>query len=230
MTANRFFRLVWRMNALAIAGLCVLGLLLGTYALFQVTRHETRPILASGIAPTNPQPSERLTIGAFSWLEPARLLWAPVEDGANYRLGLHSKTASSIRNYVIYDVAQATARYLLSDHSALITDARLLRQRNETPASPPPPAKAILVSLVKSDTNGDGYLTRTDDATLLMAAADGSDVRALAFEPGRLLDARLLGDTEALIMMARPAGVEAIHIALADRKILKRKLISAAAK
>ncbi len=230
MTTNRFFRLVWRLNALVIAAVSVLGLILGGYGLVQVASHETRPLRATSIARSDPAVPQKLAIGAFSWLESNRLLWAPLEASTDYRLGLHSKSASSIRNYVVYDVTNSQARHILPDTKGLIASAIVLRSQTSAPADPLTPAKAIVLAHIEADANGDGLLTRTDAATVMIAAGDGSDAKPLELEPGRLIDARLVSDTEALVMIARVAGVEAVHIALATRTIIKRQLIPAALK
>lgn len=229
MKASRFFRLVWRFNALALAAVAVVALLLGGYGLAEVLRHETRQIQAINITPAPEHAREELEIGAFTPLAPGPVLWAPVTARVDYALGRHSKQATSVRNYLFYDTEQRTSWRLLPDNRRLVLSVQPLRTRQaaDWSAAEPTPAHALAVSLGDRDTNGDGLLTRNDDIAFGMARPDGTDFKRLEIGPGQLATAHLASETEAVLIVARPDGAEAVHVALPDARIVARHRIDA---
>lgn len=224
MTVEHFFRMVWRFNALAFALACTLALILSAYALVQVLRHETRSVSAHSVTrlETSTSLPETFEIGTFTWLDENRTVWAPVLAEQNYRLGHSAKTAGSTRNYLVYDMATARTTRLLPDNLTTILSAHPLRLDRPATSEPAPSPKAILLTLLPADTNGDGLVTPRDDIAIALARPEGTGLKRLPIAARRLLFSRLQSDASLFLVVGHEKMAEAITISIPGFEITRR--------
>lgn len=229
MSRNRFFRRVWQFNALAIAGVSVLGLVLGSYGVFETVRHVLRdrsihaaarvPVEDAGEANEAESPREIISVGHFSKLHGADVLWAPVTGNQRYRFNVYSKSADSVRNYAFYNPQTGESRRLLGTDRTVISSARPLVAEK---AGSVPEAIAIIYEIIRKDTDGDGVLTERDQRDLVISRPDGSSAVQAVSGADVLHGASLAGSETVVVIYGRKGTMVAEHFAVADLKSVKR--------
>lgn len=232
MTKRKFFRWVWQFNALAIAGVAVLGLILGGYGVIETARHLLRDRAAHTIARVpgadttddTATPKEILALGYFSKIEGHTVFWAPIEARQDYRISVYSKAAHSIRNYVFYDPSTGRTRRLLdTDKTVVMASRQLLATKPGGQRS----TAAMFFQVVGEDTDKDGAYTRRDRHDLIVAKADGSGPTTIARGVDALHGADLVDDDKTiLIVYSRKELTVAEHYSVADFKLIKRDPIN----
>ena len=160
--SSPFFRNVWRFNALAIAAVSGLALIVGGYAAFQIARdvfhipYQARDIARVDIAgQPGGDPSagqEVLTTGSFTRIGGTPVLWAPVTGTQSYDYRASGKEASSIRNYLFYDTASGASRKLFNASAQVVVEALELRRPDADSSKRAP--DALLISYIANDSNG----------------------------------------------------------------------------
>lgn len=219
------WRWVWRFNALAIAGVAVVGGLLALFALYHVVKDLTGQKYVPNLVNVDPeaQAETSLRINAFSPLGRAGLLWAPIERATVTPLRVSSKYAAATVDYLIYEPETGRARRLLELPDSMIVEARLLYapedDRNERPA------RAMLVVYVDADSNGDARLNHEDRRRLALARPDGTGLAPLAVTD-RMLGVNTLSETEAVAMIETGGAIEALHLDLAARAVARRTSVT----
>jgi hypothetical protein len=235
----KFYRSIWRFNALAIAAVSFLALFVGSYGAFQIARDVfRRPYEAANVAHVPPagetspgtgtdaeqRVSTQLQFGRFSEIRGTPYVWAALDAKETYGFRTSYKEASSIRNYVFYDTVSGASRSLLPADTALITEAREIR-RDERDDSMPP--VAMFFALIEKDSNGDGLLNSDDAMTLALARVDGTGLTRLDAAQGRALgDVTLTGAREMIVMADAGEGPVAHHIDLETFKVMKSVAIT----
>ena len=223
---KHFFGFVWRFNALAIAGVSLMALFVGTYAVFEIGRDVFwRPYRAHDVARVSPADGTGggsgvrtdLAVSRFSAIRGTTTLWSPVEATQTYDYRTSSKQASSTRNYVFYDTVAGTSHKLLEDDERLITEARELRADDPDARLPP---KALFFALIEADTNKDGVLNNDDTVTLALARTDGRDLTRLEGSQGYFAGDSISANGNELILVVRDGkAVKALHIDLETFKV-----------
>ena len=221
-----FWRWLWRFNAVAIAGVAVIGGVLGLAGLYALAMELTGErhvgdlvnIEESAAASTSEQ------LGAFSRLGRTGLLWAPLRRETVSPLRAYSKHATAIADYVIYNPATGATRRLLDRDDALILDARLLHRPDD--AEGRERAAAMLVRYVDADSNGDDRLNDQDLQRLAFAKPSGVDLTPLA-EIERLLGVFALSERRAAAMIELEDGVYALHVDLATLSVSRLTSVTA---
>jgi hypothetical protein len=226
--SNRFFRLLWRFNALAIAVCGLLGLFVGSIVAVQLARDVFRmPYQARDIARTNTEApaggangvQEKLSVSSFSRINGTHVLWAPVTVDQTYDYRYSSKEAASTRNYVLYDTATGTTRSLLDNNRQIVLEARELRRPESDMKAP---LEALFFALVENDSNGDGLLTSTDKISIALCRPDGQGLTKIGKAIGRTIGELVSDDGRTLIVMQDDNGhITATHIDLPSFKVTK---------
>lgn len=228
MTTRKFFRRVWQFNALAIAGVSVFGLLLGSYALFETTRHVFRDRTVQTLArvpATNGEtaiPAEAVSFGRFSKLRGHNIFWAPINSKQSYRLQTYSKHAYSIRNYAFYDAQTGESRRLLKSNRAVVASALPLAKDAPDRSTP---ITAILYEVIHNDTDKDGALTIRDKRDLVFSKSDGGGVVTAVKGIESLLGHSLIAPDTIVAIFTQNGRVIAEHFDASTFKSNERKVI-----
>lgn len=231
-----FFGLVWRFNALAIAAVSMISLVLGSYALAGLglslwrTKYDVQdmarvdPAPNDGTQPTQSRIDTTVAPQGFTEMAGTSLLVSPVTAKQTYDLSYASKTASSTRNLLFYDRATSESRKLLPDNTKLILGHTELRPDSATNgAARDKPPLALFLSIIDADTTGDGILNGDDKTTVMLSRFDGQQLTRFDDVKGTLNGSALTADAkEIVLMMLDGSATTAVHIDLADFKIKKQ--------
>lgn len=180
MRAQRFFRGLWRVNAvliaIAAAGVAVAVVMAAVYMIQDNVRR--REAAASAVIPGKPQNKE-LTLSGLTTIEGTSLFRASLSSQP-YRgvdLGSSGGSASDTRNVLFIDIANGTATWLLPNDNEVVTSTYDVI---DEPAPGERRAPLGIVALVKpnADDNATGRLLMLRLAGL-HATPFASDVRAL---------------------------------------------------
>ena len=174
MSSRRFFVIVWRANAILILVTALLACAVLTYAAWQIYREATRTRQATGVMNVADEQIDRskLQLGAFEGIAGTDVLWAPLQLQQVYGFSSGSKEAMSVQNYLFYNSADGTSRWLVPGNKGLFLSARELPEREYT--KPEKAVVAVVYELVEADTTGDGKLTANDAKTVALSDPIGS--------------------------------------------------------
>ncbi len=164
---------------------------IGLFAAYHVAREVFRvPYQAGDAVRLEPQPAATdqpaapqakplrtdLDVGHFQHIGGTRHYYAPLQGAQSYDYRYSSKEATSTRNMIFFDADTMESRKLLDSDDTLIIETRELRSEGQSSDTAP---KALLFSLVESDSNKDGMLNANDARTLALARIDGSGLERL---------------------------------------------------
>lgn len=249
---NTIDQRLWKFNAYVIAAAGIIGVVIGLFALYHITkdifrqRHDGSIAAAPKPPPTGGEtaalPSPKLTISGFQLVRGTPVLYAAVTSREDRRVSYYSKTASAVRNYIFYDAATGSQRRLLPDDRGLIDYMREVRDFADGSNRKPTPLPAMgqttatqtapsafLFTIIDKDTSGDGLLSRFDKRSLALARPDGAGLTRLAIPFDTLLGHQAITSDELVVMIRNKgksdsdaASVTALHISLKDFKLLRQ--------
>lgn len=191
MTMNRFFRLLWRFNALVVAGaglVVIGGSMVVAVVVIQQERRET-PI----VKPNTPSPdSQKLAFGDFNPVVGVSTVIVPLEqDAESYGFGSSGGRRSVTRNLLFVDLTSGVQRWLIESGSVLILHYRQIER--DVPRGKRAEAIAILAEIIDADTDGDGRLGNGDRVTVAFTRPDGTGYTEAIRDIDRLFGTRLVG-------------------------------------
>lgn len=235
--SNRFFRTLWRFNALAIAVCGLLGIFIGLFAAYHIARDVFRkPYQAQDIARVEPADTAKpgdasepgvatgFSPGHFSAVRGTTILSAPVVAKQSYDFRYSSKDVSSTRNFIFYDTATGTSRKLLADEKQLIVAHHELRPDGDNTTSAP---RAMLFEIIEADTTKDGILSHADATTFALSRADGQGLTRLNLKGDGQHGQSVSADGATLILFVGETGaITAHHIDLATFKVTRADAIA----
>jgi|WetSurMetagenome_2_1015567.scaffolds.fasta_scaffold01504_10 hypothetical protein len=171
---SRFFRFLWKFNAVVIAAagiLAIFVLAFAGYHIFQnitATRHATRLI--------NVDAGDNIKEKWF-YGRPVKILNSdsiifPLETNQSFSLAYSGKQANSVRNMLFVNLKTEHSKWLLESNNSLIAHYELLNEKNEHFGNKD--IIAIMYLIVKEDTNKDSRLSDEDLKTIAISAPDGS--------------------------------------------------------
>jgi len=179
MRAQRFFRGLWRVNALLIA-LAAAGVAVGVVmAMFYIVQDKVRQreAAATAVIPGKPQNKE-LTLGGLMPIEGTPLFRADLSSP--YRgvdLGSSGGSAPDTRNVLFIDISNGTATWLLPNDKDVV--ARIEHVIDEAaPGQRKPPLGIVALVKPYGDDNATGRLLMLPIPSL-RATQFAADVRAL---------------------------------------------------
>ncbi len=198
--SGRFFRWVWRLNAILIfvaAGAITFGvgvLLVTELGARSAWRHEATagPVVAAG------EGDSSLVLGRASVVQGSNMMRAELvvyRAGAGFSSGGYSE----IRNILFIEPGDTAARWLLSDHDHVIAENSDVVKHEDEPKTSSTVATAVLVKkrgpdpeaadgrLLLFDPSGKSVVEVADDVRTLHAATLLHDDVAVLFERNRRL-------------------------------------------
>ena len=179
MKTTRFFRYLWRINAILIflAALLLCGVL-GFLALEFMDFGGHSPEQAVQVDAEPKEEPEPPTLGAFCRVDGTPFLRADLTFGDRYSRGSFSNGgAYSTRNYLFFNLETAEAKWLFSSDKQLVLDSDELHETIQKDDSKHPTHRAIAFSYqtIDADTNGDNKLTSEDGMSLAYSRPDGRE-------------------------------------------------------
>jgi len=216
MTMNRLFRLLWRFNALVVAGagLAVMaGALIVAVTLYLDQRRDEPAVRADAPAPA----AQALAFGDFSPVAGTSVVILPLEqEVGTYGFASSGGPRSVTRNLLFVDLATGTHRWLIEGGNALISRYRTIER--DAPRGRKAKAIAIMAQVIDADTNGDGRLGEGDRMTVAFAKPDGTDYTAAIRDVDRLLGRQRMGG-DLLVGYERQGNYNLATVRLSDFRV-----------
>lgn len=235
--SRRFFRFLWRVNAVLIAlagSIAILGMLgVGALVFHDWMRpldvQQILPVDEERTAPRGEEPVIEETVSAFYPLGASGLLRATVTRKAQVSRGSlrdsggYKETSSEV-DWLFYDPeatdpSDATWR-LLDQSPALLAQALLLEEVLPDGARRRPQPVAIFARYATRDGNGDGLLTWSDPETLALAGPTGRDLTPLDL-PGVFVGLNQRSSREAVLTLKDGNNLRFVHLDLENRTVLR---------
>lgn len=229
MKARRFFSLVWRINAIVIFIVGMLGALLLTAGAFTVfsnlsrsfsssrPSHNAPPAAADGADATEAGEKQVFRLGSFERVQGTDVLRAAYQAGAGEDggSGYGSKSDTSTRNFFYLDASTRSTYWLKpSMKSVILRDEALSEHQNsdESQRDSPKPEIASVYLVVENDSNGDGELTDEDKKQIAVSDATGKEYRVVAQGVDCMEQVILLGPQRVLILYYVGAKLKAAEL------------------
>ena len=222
METNRFFLLIWRLNALLITGAGLMLALAGAYAMASLVRDAVRPgVITSPVRPAPSPGGPATSLDAFIEVPDTLYLIAEVkgeerEDSAGR--GSSYSLDHPVRNLVILDAGAAAARRVLPDDGAVLGSYQMVPRQTGTRTAPP---EALLVTAHRADTDGNGRVNRNDAGDLVAAPLAGGAALVLATNVRRILAVTARGERRFAAVVENRAGLRLVEFSLDGLRVLR---------
>ena len=218
---NKFDRIVWRINGLLILCVGVVGGLVLLYASYEIFQNKTRDRNVGDIVNVNKetQKKEHLFLGSFSRIEGRDLFLCPLLAEQEYDQSYYSKSATSVRNYLFFDQADTTGRWLLESNNWLIHRRHQIYENYGDEKKEI--TQAFFYEIVKTDTNGDGILNSDDSKAIYISSFDGTDIHIVLGETTDILGINQIDEKKSIIFFSKDQTSRAVVVDNFTGKILK---------
>jgi hypothetical protein len=201
---NRFFRYVWRFNALAIACASMGFILLGAYAAVSILKEETRVRRATNVVNLGEKETvtEEFSLGRPDIVTGTSYIRVPLRRGQSFGGGsfYYSKNTEQIVNYVFLNTSTSESRWLFEHAGQLVLESHFLYSKLRSAVEESRQSVGILYVVVDKDSNGDGRLSEKDAATVMASAVDGTDARKLIEGIEQLYAVQQIADDKVLVL------------------------------
>jgi hypothetical protein len=214
MRAHQFYRKVWRVNALVILLVGILGVgvlaISAVYALNAVfgERRVTAVVNPGG----EQQVQEVLSLGHATQITGHPWLLVAVSSDQTYDREYYSKSSVAARNYG-FVTAAGPSRWLYPHNRFLIVSATQLPGAEF--AEDDRPTAAVAFAVVQADTDGDKRLTGSDLSSLVLTRPDGTQSKTVLDNVRRIVSQELIGD-DVVILYESASGYGKAVISLTD--------------
>jgi hypothetical protein len=217
---NRFFQFVWRLNALAIAGVAVVAGLLGLYGLISIFDWETRDREVTDLLAVEPDVSrqDEVRLGYPTTIPGTQYVRVPLFREQKRDLSYYSKSSGdNTVNELYVDSSTGKSKWLFAGTDRLILNQLQTMQQLK---SDQPIATSILYSLVDKDTNNDKRLSPQDVTSIGYASLDGTVYTPLLDNIGKLYSVEQVADDKVMVIYFRNGESRLITYALPNYAIL----------
>lgn len=229
---NGFFRWLWRFNAVAIALTALGALTLMGYAFFEIASDFLRPrwapeVLAVPEDSGNPAApgglEEKLSMGGLLPVAGTGLLRGDLTAEQNFDYGFSSKgTGWNTLNVLYVDPASGAQTWLLPQGHRLITAVTDIGRTERVGETNRTRVLATMFYIISEDSSGDGRLSASDSGSLMIAAADGSDLKVLAEGVTAPPQSGMLSEGEEFVVFKDGSGSHLLRLDPATRAIVGR--------
>lgn len=205
---NRFFKFLWRFNALIISVLGIAGLIIVTFAFRELYHSHIRPHNKHDIVNINDkrEKQEEWTFSRAEEVGYRSYVLFPLVSKQNFSLEYSAhKSAHATRNYLVVDTETKEKQWLLDDNNSLISQLYKLKLDSvpytdyckKTACE----TFALLLKRHEKDTNGNQSLDRNDLMTLAVTRYDGNNYHEIATDVEELLHYSLTGQEEPITLL-----------------------------
>jgi hypothetical protein len=207
MEESKFFRFVWRFNALVLmvtGGVLAIGALAfaGHIIFKDGTREQNTRNIVNVQEENNIQ--EKWQLGYMSNIQGSPYVMIPLNSNKSSARSYYSKTSSYTRNYLFINSQNNDKHWLFSTNQYLIADKDLLSE--EENGSDESEVRAILYKIIKSDTNNDMRLTNDDLQTVGISLPNGKGYKEILGGIDLFVGQRLI-DKDTLLVVFQRKGV-----------------------
>jgi hypothetical protein len=172
----KFFRVLWRVNAIIILALSIVFIIL-MVGLFKNTSYQTRSVYMDDVFEQESERKARWNLGKFEELNESGLFIAPLMSKQSFSIGFSKKKKTkAIRNYLFVDINQKNSFWLFEQNDFVIegiqyvTEAGISRWYSDSREK----AIALFFVVYKVDTNNDNAIKDNDLGSVALTKLDGS--------------------------------------------------------
>jgi hypothetical protein len=226
---KKFFRVIWRINAILI---CLCGVLLVAllgFGLFSMIS-ETFAQRGSGSVPANPataadKNASKLSVSKVENLDGTTIVRGTIDysasegrGGASFSSGYDAGTTC---NYVFYDTVTDQVSTLLAANNCVIVKS----DDFYFPSEPCDKRVTKWTSYVVADkdTNGDGVISDADLKSFAVAQASGQDYHVYLTDLDEVLNTQLMGESDFYVYYEKGGNLFVSRLDLANKKIVQTK-------
>jgi hypothetical protein len=200
---NRFFKFVWRVNALAIFCVALLAGLLCLYALYSIFQDKTRDRGVTDLLVVNPEQKvqEEVILGYPSAIAGTSMVRVPLYREQKTELRYYSKSSSAnIVNELFVNGLTGESVWLFKGAQRLILNSVNILQKlkSETPV-----VSSIVYTLVDKDTDANGRLTASDHITVGFSNLQGTSYSPLLDQIDKLFALEQVADDRLIMLYAK---------------------------
>ena len=197
---SRFFKFVWRFNALAIAGAATTCIMLGLSAGLSIFNAEQRPHRGVNVDQET-KASEEFSLGNPSAIAGISYVQVPLYRGRRYGVGsIYSGGSQQTVNLLFLNISTNESRWLFNGVGQLVLDSHTLFNKLKDANDPSRTAVAVVHVVVEKDTDGDKRLTEKDAISLATSATDGTNYRKLVEGVDQLYAVKQIADDKVLVL------------------------------
>jgi hypothetical protein len=196
---SRFFKFVWRFNALAIAGAATTCIVLGLSAGLSIFNAEQRPHRGTNVVNVDQEnkASEEFSLGNPSAIAGISYVQVPLYRGRRYGVGsIYSGGSQQVVNLLFLNISTNESRWLFNG----VVDSHTLFNKLKDANDPSRTAVAVVHVVVETDTDGDKRLTEKDAISLATSATDGTNYRKLVEGVDQLYAVKQIADDKVLVL------------------------------
>lgn len=217
MEDSKFYKKIWRFNALVIAtigilGICFVLVFIVALALDALSKTEYNTIKT----PTHQTLKEELELGGLEEISGSHSVMTMLHSNQYYENEYASKAkVESTRNILFSDMNTGQSHWLFADNHQLILRSNTVKSNELTKTMQDTDNKtiAILYKVVKADSNQDGEINDDDDITVALTTPEGKNYTELTAING-FRDYKYLKEKNQLSLMAYKNGKR--HIVFVD--------------
>lgn len=219
MEENRFYKSVWRFNAivLMVAGILAIGVLLfaGYHILQDITRERgTRNIVNVS---EDQAIDEKWELGRLYKIEGTAYVMVPLTSDQNYAQSYYSKSSNSARNYLFIDTKNNLRKWLFQTNEYLVADINFLLEK--TYNAKDHKVRAILYTVIEKDTNRDKRLTDKDEMTIAISLPSGQGYKKILTGIDFLVGHQVLDEESMLLVYQKGGSGYTANLSLIDLSI-----------
>jgi len=221
MEEKKFFKNIWRFNAIVIAAAGVLAifvLLFGAWQIFnEITRHRSRTEIVN-IDPET-KVKEKFELGHMNHITGTKSVMVPLYSDQEFDLKYSgSKGTRSTRNFLFTNLISKRSLWLLKSNKYLISNHRMLRKgdtHREDSA-----VLVVIYEIVKTDTNKDSRLTGNDLKTVSLSTPEGRKYTEILSGVESVIGYKMIGTDHLAVMYKKSGHAYTAYISIGRFKVV----------
>lgn len=223
MEESKFFRNIWRFNAIVISTAGIISIFLLIFAGYHIIKDlfGKRQVEDVVNITENENISEKWSLGYMKSLEGTDYVLVPLESDQSYAQSYYSKSSSSYRNFLFINLKTNEQHWLFTQNKWLIAKNDYLYDKKY--GQKDRKVIAIMYNIVKSDTDKDKRLTVKDKLTLALSNPSGGQYREILPSIDKLIGHSLIGTDEILILYQNRNIAYAARFSLENFKLVNEK-------
>jgi hypothetical protein len=223
--SNRFFRFLWRANALVIFCVALLAGLLGLYGLFYIVKDNIRNREVTDVLIVNPeqQVEEETILGYPRAIPGTTFVRIPLYREQKTDLSYYSKSSNANTvNEVFIDSATGNSVWLFKGTQRLILGSVDILSKLKAEA---PLATAIVYTVAEKDTDANGRLTPSDHVSVGFSNPQGNTYNPLLEDIEKLFATEQVADDRLMVLYAKNGESRIVTFSLPAFNVIKDTLL-----
>lgn len=222
---NLFFRIVWRLNALLIFGVGIMGILVLGYLSWHLWDDAFGERQREGIVNIDEDAAIDLKwqYRAIVDIDGSDYVMMPLESAQGYEQDYYGKFAEAARNVLFVNLVTNDFHWLFPDHNRLVLQHSAVSEMSYSTA--PSIVRVIVFLLVEEDTSQDNRLTRNDLKTIALSHPEGQDVERVVTGVDELIGLRVVDKHRLVLLYQKDGQTHSMAVALSNFSISSNRVI-----